>query len=82
MKITPKMKASDEEGIIGVLYAAMIKHSWEKGPTDDEAICAANDWFYNKYGYERGAASVRIPKMMKPRRRGKPTAGDSARRGR
>jgi hypothetical protein len=65
-------RISAEERTIAILYCAIQKEGWQEGPTESEAIAAANDWFYNKYGYEeRGAASDEIPAMLRtapPRR--------------
>ena len=63
-------RVTAEERTIAILYCAIQKEGWQKGPTESEAIAAANDWFYNKYGYEeRGAASNEIPAMLRAARR-------------
>jgi hypothetical protein len=58
------MKELKEFQVIAILYVALTKPSWAEGPTDNEAIEAANDWYYNTYGYEHGSASLEIPKML------------------
>ena len=50
--------------VIATLYVALTKQHWEEGPSVNEAIDAANDWYYNTYGYEGDAASVGLPKMV------------------
>ena len=43
MKITPEMV------LIGKMYRALTKESWEEGPTESEAIGAAQDWYWNNF---------------------------------
>lgn len=55
---TPKM-------VIAILYRALTKEHWEEGPSQNEAVEAAHDWFYNSYGYEIGSASDGFKKILK-----------------
>lgn len=40
-------------GTIAILYRALTKDAWEKGPSPSEAIDYAKDWYYNEFGYEK-----------------------------
>lgn len=35
--------------LIGLLFVALTKESWEEGPSPSEAIAAAKDWYWNNY---------------------------------
>ena len=39
--------------VLAMLYSALVKEGWEEGPTDKEAITAAQDWFENRYGSDK-----------------------------
>ena len=52
------------EKVLAILYVALTKEHWEKGPNYSEAVGAAHDWFYNTYGYDGLSASVSIPKIV------------------
>lgn len=54
---TPRM-------VIAALYRALTRQSWEEGPTDNEAIQIAHDWFYNTYGYETEFANEGMMKIL------------------
>jgi hypothetical protein len=43
--------------VIAKLYVAMSREGWEKGPSINEARDAAQDWLYQTYGHDEGAAS-------------------------
>lgn len=63
VKLAAIPKPAREDKLIAMLYVAAQRSGWEKGPTLNEAINAANDWYYNKYGYEGPPASVALRKM-------------------
>ena len=79
----PKKEPRSAEKVIAMLYDALSKPHWQEGVTYSEAIDAAHDWFYNTYGYNAGAASAQIPKILRRRPKlptssqamGKPKAG-------
>ncbi len=51
----PKMSRDKRTtlGTISILYRALTKEAWQKGPSPSEAIDYANDWYYNEFGYEK-----------------------------
>lgn len=61
-----------EYGCIEILYRALTRDAWEKGPTDSEAIDYVMDWFYNTFGYEVGAEEGLKRLSRRAKKAGKP----------
>lgn len=59
------MKVDRAEKVIAMLYVAIQREGWEKGPTIEEAIDSANDFYYFKHGEDADAcASDYYPKIL------------------